>query len=204
MNLHRTSGTPDWADIPSEKRTGTQKIAAATMGLVTPGNIITVIGLAIVIYGLLLLLDGHYWLGAIALGFGRLLDIVDGVVADITKTKSPTGEIFDAAADKIGTILLISVLIFAGFTPWWVIVALITPQIIIPIISFYKRQKGINIHPTLAGKLSMGLTWIGILGLLVVKALDTPLFLASAVYTIIGSSLVLGLYALWQYSTVRN
>lgn len=204
MNLHRTSGKPDWADIPASKRTPIQTIAAATMGLLTPGNVITVIGLGLVIYGLTLIVNEQYWTGIIMLAVGRFLDIVDGVAADKTGTKSPTGEIFDAASDKIGTILLIVVLFLAQITSWWIIVALVIPQIIIPIVSFYKRQKGIAVHPTLAGKLSMGLTWVAILGLLILKALGIPLYLAIGIYTVIGISLVLGLYALWQYSTGRD
>lgn len=204
MNLHRTSGQPDWTDIPASKRNFFQSTAAATLGLLTPANVITIIGLGLVIYGLVLILNEHYWTGMIVLAVGRLLDIADGVVADKTGTKSPTGEIFDAAADKIGTILLIVVLVLANITTWWVIAALIIPQILIPIVIFYKKQKGIDVHPSLAGKLSMGLAWIGILGLLILKALGTPAFLAIGIYSTIGVSLVLGLYALWQYSTGRG
>ncbi len=204
MNLHRTSDEPDWAAIPDSERSLAQKIAAKTIGLVTPANLITVLGLSIVVYGLVLILNEQYWVGIILLGVGRLLDIVDGLVADVTKTKSPTGEIFDAAADKIGTVLLIAVLILADITHWWVVVALIIPQVIIPIVSFYKRQKGINVHPTLAGKLSMGLTWVGILGLLILKALGIPALLAVGIYVTVGVSLILGLYAIWQYSTGRD
>jgi uncharacterized membrane protein YuzA (DUF378 family) len=50
----------------------------------------------------------------------------------------------------------------------------------------------------------MALTWVGIIGLLLIKALEGPLFLVVGVYVIIGLSLILGLYALWQYSTARG
>jgi phosphatidylglycerophosphate synthase len=204
MNLHRTSAKPDWENIPASQHTTIQKLAAATNGYVTPPNLITIIGLGIVIYGLVCILNQDYWLGLVSLAIGRLLDVVDGLVADGTGTKSPLGEIFDAAVDKIGTLLTILVIIYANITSWWIIVALIIPQIIIPLVIFYKKQKGVGVHPTRAGKISMALTWVGIVGLLIVKAFGDSAFLATGVYAVIGASLLLGLYALWQYSTGRD
>jgi phosphatidylglycerophosphate synthase len=204
MNLHRTSAKPDWEKIPASKRTAIQKIAATTGGYLTPANVITIIGFGIVLYGLANILNGQYWTGLLLLAFGRLLDVADGIVADKTGTKSPLGEIFDAVADKFETLFTIAAIIVTDSTNLWVIVALIIPQAIIPLLIFYKKQKGIGIHPTRAGKASMALTWVGIVGLLLVKALGDPLLLAFAVYAIIGLSLALGLYAFWQYTTGRD
>jgi CDP-diacylglycerol--glycerol-3-phosphate 3-phosphatidyltransferase len=204
MNLHRSAGQPDWELVKEADRTSVQKLAAATGGLMTPPNAITVIGLIIVILGLISILEQSYWIGLLLLTAGRLMDIVDGLVADKTGTKSSVGEIFDAAADKVGTILTLIVILFANITSFWVIVALIIPQLVIPIISFYKKRKGRGVHPTRAGKLSMALTWVGIVGLIIVKALDDPLWLVTIFYTVIGVSLILGLYSLWQYMTNRD
>jgi len=204
MNLHRTSAKPDWENTKVSKHNVFQKIAAATNGVATPANTVTVIGFGIVIYGLLYIMNEQYWLGLILLAFGRLLDIVDGIVADKTGTKSPLGEIFDAVADKIGTLFTIIVIILADITNLWIILALIIPQVVIPMLILYKKGKGIGIHPTRPGKLSMALTWVGIVGLLILKAAGEPVWLAVGVYAIIGVSLVLGLYALWQYSTGRD
>ena len=204
MNLHRTSGKPDWAAVSAAERNVFQKMAAATGGIASPANIITIIGLGIVVYGLVAILQQQFWLGLVLLIIGRLLDVVDGLVAEATHTKSPLGELFDAVADKIGTLLTIVVLLFAGITHWWVIMALVIPQLIITSVILYKKSKGIGIHPTRQGKLSMAAAWVGIVGLLLVKALNDPLALAIAVYAIIAISVVLGLYALWQYATDRN
>lgn len=204
MNLHRASKQADWESVTPAQRNGFQRIAAATKGIVSPANIITVIGLGIVIYGLVALFHGEYLVGLIALIAGRLLDIVDGVVADATKTKSLVGELFDAAADKIGTLLTIIVLFVGMIADWWVLVALLIPQVVIPLVIFYKKQKGIGVHPTRPGKLSMAATWVGIAGLIAVKAFDGFAPLAIAVYLVIAVSLVLGLYALWQYAAGRD
>jgi len=204
MNLHRTTGKPDWDAIKPADRNTFQKVGAATHAIVTPPNIITVIGLIIVFFGLAQILAEHYWIGLIALAVGRLLDIVDGVVAEATGTKSPTGEIFDAAADKIGTLLTIVVLFVAQIAAPWVIVLLLIPQAITPLVTFYKKQKHISIHPTRQGKLSMATSWVAIVGLLITQATDGALLIAYISYTLVGVSFLLGIYALWQYTTGRD
>lgn len=204
MNLHRTSGVPDWANVKAADRNIFQKMAAATKGIASPANIITVIGLGIVVYGLVAIMQQQFWMGLAFLAIGRLLDIVDGLVAEATHTKSPLGELFDAVADKIGTVLTIVVLLFTGIVPWLVIAGLIVPQIFITLVILYKKSKGIGVHPTRQGKLSMAAAWAGIVGLLLAKALHDPFVLTVAVYAIIAISAILGLYALWQYVTDRN
>lgn len=204
MNLHRTTGKPDWDKVALSERNSFQKLAAATHGIVSPANVISLIGLGLVVVGLMEVINQQFWMGLGLLAVGRLLDIVDGAVAEATQTKSPLGELFDAAADKVGTLLTIVALFVANVTYWWVIAALLIPQVIIPIVIYYKRQKGINVHPTRQGKLSMAAVWVGIVGLLFVKALNDTGLLSIGVYAVIGLSLILGLYALWQYSTGRD
>lgn len=207
MNLHRTSGRPDWENVDPAARNMFQKLAAATHGTLAPANVITMSGLVAVIFGLSAILHNHFWLGLVLLAGGRLLDVVDGVAAEATQTKSPLGESLDAAVDKIGTMLTIIMLFIAGITYWWVLALLLVPQVITPLVAFYKKRKGKTIHPTRQGKLSMATAWIGIVGLLVVKALETNngvSVITSIVYTVIGMSFVLGVYALWQYSTGRD
>lgn len=204
LSLHRTSDKPDWERYEASDRSIIQRIAAATKGIVTPGNIVSVIGLALVVYGLMLVLENNFWLGLVLIAVGRGLDVVDGLAAEATKTKSPLGEMVDAAFDKIGTLLTILVLFVGQVAAWWALAALLLPQFITPLVILYKRRKGIGVHPTRAGKLSMALTWVGIVGLLIAKALAVPFALSLAVYGVIGVSLVLGVYALWQYATGRD
>ena len=204
MNLHRTSGVPDWELVAPNARNGFQAIAAATRGIITPANVITSIGLMLVCAGLVALMNQLYWEGLGLLVIGRLLDVVDGIVAEATLTKSPLGEIFDAVADKVGTLLTIIVLFAAAISYWWVLVALLVPQAIIPLFILYKKQKGITVHPTRIGKLSMAAAWVGIAGLLLAKALGDVTLVSVIVYVVIGTSLVLGMYALWQYGTGRD
>lgn len=206
MDLHRTTGTPDWETIADDKRTAAQKLAAATGGIVTPPNIISVVGLGMVLYGLVALLQQEHWLGLVLLVVGRLLDIVDGVVAQKTGTKSPLGESIDASIDKIGTLLTVIVLYMATISQWWLITALLLPQVLISLVILYKRFKKKSVHPTLAGKLSMGALWVAIAGLIMMKALALTVIhpFSVAIYFIAAVSVGLGCYALWQYSTGRD
>lgn len=207
QNLHRAHKKPDWDSVKRSDRNVFQKVSAATRGILSPANVITVIGLAAVVTGLDAILNGHIWVGLVLLAVGRLLDIVDGAVADMTMTKSPLGEAVDATSDKIGTLLTIIVLFVGGITYWWVILVLLIPQLVIAMVVFYKKHKGIAVHPTLQGKFSMASAWIGIVGLLVVKALgDTAITpaISSIVYVTIGVSFALSMYALWQYSTGKD
>jgi cardiolipin synthase len=204
MNLHRSTAHPDWETVNPAELTSVQRVAKATHGLLTPPNAITVLGLIIVIVGLIFLINQEYWTGLILLVIGRLLDIVDGIVADKTGTKSHVGEIFDAAADKTGTILTIVVLVIAGIAEWWIIAALLIPQVTIPLVSYYKKRGGSGVHPTRTGKISMALAWVGIAGLLLITALGNyPLALA-VVNICIVVSFALGMIALWQYTTGRD
>lgn len=200
MNLHRASTKPDWERINDAERTGTQRIAAATRGIVTPANTITAVGLVMVLYGLWQIVNEEVIVGVIVVALGRLLDIVDGWVAELTKTKSLLGEMCDAVADKIGTLLTVATLFVVNVAPWWVIVMLVLPQVIIPLIIAYKKRRNISVHPTRQGKLSMAFAWLGIVGLFV--SMDdsgiTPLGVAT--YAFVAISTLLGLYAAWQYA----
>jgi len=206
MDLHRTTGRPDWEEVADTQRTSIQRLAAATHGIITPPNIITFAGLAIVLYGLYSLLAEQYWIGLGLLAAGRLLDVLDGVVAQKTGTKSPLGELLDATVDKIGTLLTIIILFVGGISFWWLLLALLAPQVIISLVTLYKRTQAVHIHPTRPGKLSMATLWVSLVGLIVLKALALswthPLSLC--VYIAALTSCMLALYALWQYTTGRD
>lgn len=201
MNLHRITGQSDWENIPYEERSSIQRLASKTYGLLTPGNIITVLGFVLSLIGLFQLIENHYLLGLIILIIGRLLDIADGVLADLTKTKSSVGEMFDAIADKVETFLTLIVLIVAHIAPWWIIAGIIIPQALITFVITYKRQRGKKIHPTLQGKLSMALAWIGIGGLVLSKAYASLPLIFIVFCICVFVSFILGVIALFQYMT---
>lgn len=101
MNLHTVGRQADWEKVDPSERNVFQRWASRTHGILTPGNVITVLGAATVTSGLIDIHRGETRKGTYKVGSGRLLDILDGIVADITKTKSPLGEALDATVDKI-------------------------------------------------------------------------------------------------------
>lgn len=204
MKLHRTSGKPDWETVESSHYSIFQRIATRTRGIITPANLVTLVGLGMVIAGLIAMTQGQSWLGLILVVGGRILDVADGIVAEATGTKSPIGELFDAAADKLATILTITVLAVSGIVDWLPLIILVIPQILIPLVILYKRRHGTHVHPTHQGKLSMACVWVGIVGLIAVQVFGGNYVLAIATYIIIGVAVLLGLYALWQYGTNRD
>lgn len=170
MNLHRSDSNPDWTDVKPTDRTVWQNVAVNTRGIVTPPNIITVIGLGLVIIGLMFVMQRQDWIGIGLIIVGRLLDLVDGWLAELTQTKSPVGELFDAAADKIGTILTIIVFYAALLAPWWLLTAMLLPHIIISVISLQARRQKKQLHPSRLGKVSMAALWVGLFGFVLLRA----------------------------------
>ena len=199
MNLHRTLGVPDWHDTPVAQRSILQKVAASTKGFVTLGNLISLIGIGLVFLGCILIIAEQYWLGGALIVIGRLLDLADGYVADKTKTKGPVGEVVDASFDKFGTIAALITLFVADIVAWPLLIALLVPQLIISLISFYRKAHQQTIHPSLVGKLSMAAVWTAIAAFLVAKASDIWV-LSFAGVLIALLSFALGTIACIQYA----
>ena len=164
MNLHRTSGRPEWQQVTPDKRNTWQRVAARSGGLLAPANIVTLAGFVMVLVALWLIAAEDPLWGLLLLAAGRLLDIVDGLVADATGTKSPMGEILDATADKVGTLLTIAILTFEAILPWWAALLLLIPQLVTTAISLAAKRQRRPLHPSQIGKYSMFVAWLALLG----------------------------------------
>ena len=200
MNLHRTTGRPDWANITLADRNAWQRLAMVSRGWLTPGNVITLSGLFIVIIGLYWLMSAHYWLALYALIVGRCFDLLDGWAAEATGTKSPLGEMLDAASDKIGTLLTLGAASLTSVAPWWLLLGLAIPHLIIAAISYAANRRGRRLHPSRLGKISMAAAWIGLLGLIALQASSMPsVSIGLAVFIFCGLSIGLGLAAASSY-----
>lgn len=206
MQLHRTTGKPDWATVNKSDQNIWQCTADSTNGLVTPGNIITLLGFVTVLFGLSQINNQHFLLGGIALAAGRLLDIADGWIAEITKTKSSLGELLDASADKLATGLTLLVFYLADVVPGWILLALLLPHLIITILALVALKQNRRLHPSAAGKLSMAGVWLSLLGFLVTHSLNLSGLnpVAITVNTLAVVSIGLGLYATAGYASNRD
>jgi phosphatidylglycerophosphate synthase len=101
VNSHTVGKQADWEKVEPSEWNVFQRWASRTNGILTPGNVVTVLGAVTVTSGLIDIHRGETRKGTYKVGAGRLLDILDGIVADVTKTKSPLGEALDATVDKI-------------------------------------------------------------------------------------------------------
>lgn len=203
MKLHHSIGKPEWADISIPDRNITQRVAASTKSIVTPGNVLTVAGFGIVMVGLGYILKRHYWEGGIALAIGRLFDIADGWIAEYSGTKSPFGELLDASLDKLGTFLSLGAFYAASVAPRLVLLALLLPYLIISLVVLVGLQKNTRLHPSRIGKLSMAFAWLSLLGYVGIRALNAGNMSVIAIVTdvLAALSIALGAYAAYDYAS---
>lgn len=165
LQLHRSRQKPDWELVAVAERNWSQRLAAATSGIVTPANCMTILGVVLVGYGLILL-PSQLFYGVAFILVGRLFDLLDGIVADATGTKGPLGELMDATADKIvlfGTGLAVGAL---GFISWFIIIPLFLQNIANVLIGYNAKKHHVTLHPSSIGKVATTLQWAGIIGLI--------------------------------------
>ncbi len=203
MNLHHTTEKPDWTEVNSRDRNRWQRLAAASHGVLTPANALTLLGFGLVLFGLVEIGRQHYWTAASLLLVGRALDVADGWIAEATHTKSPLGEVFDAGIDKLATLLIVIVFLVTSLAPGWLLAALALPHILIAFVAVIARFSRQSLHPSLPGKLSMGFIWLTLVGFVVLRALGTDGAGPAAwtIYCLAAVSIGLGMIALAGYAT---
>lgn len=167
MKMHQADKVADWQKTPADRLNSWQRVALSTHGTITPGNVLSAFGLALVLWGLVLLAGTHVAAGLVAIGLGRLADVADGMAADRTGTKSPLGELLDTTFDKIGVLATVLVFVAYGYTPWWLVVLILLQHLAIVIASLLARLRHVPLHPSRSGKLAMAGVWaaLGLFGL---------------------------------------
>jgi phosphatidylglycerophosphate synthase len=158
MKLHRALRS-DWSEVAPQQRTLWQRCAACSHGIVTPGNLITLIGAILVLRGLYDLAHAQLITGVAMLLIGRMADIFDGMVADYTKTKSPLGEAVDAATDKVLTILALYVLLDKSLIPIVIGIVMVVHALYNIALTAVARRLRVSLHPSPTGKLSALFEW---------------------------------------------
>jgi phosphatidylglycerophosphate synthase len=170
MELHRTGKKADWELIPARDWNAWQRLAARTHKVVTPGNIVSLLGLATVFAGLWFVAQQHLWAGLILIAAGRVLDIVDGMVADRTGTKSHIGEGIDAGFDKIVALAAFIVLASSHILPLVLAVGIGGLSVITALFSLSADIFGKTVHPNIVGKLGTFVLWGALPGFVLGKA----------------------------------
>ena len=83
-------------------------IVRLALALHITANMVTVIGLLIVIVATILVGTGNLLIGALVLGFGSALDAVDGSLARASGGTTPFGAFFDSTLDRAAEAILYS------------------------------------------------------------------------------------------------
>lgn len=162
MDMHQAGHEAEWAGIKAGQLTFWQRIARHTNGYITPGNIISLMGLCLVLYGLLVFTQQQYAYSFVLVGLGRLADVLDGMVAHRTGTKSPLGEALDAGIDKIELVAAVAALAAAQAIPLGLLAVVVAINVCIALVSTLARLRRVALHPVRTGKLATFMLWISL------------------------------------------
>lgn len=195
VKLHRASTEADWKRIPATEHTAIQRLAFRTHGIVTPGNIWSVLGLVLVSIGLYCVWRNQLWLGAGLIAIGRLCDLLDGSTAEMTHTKSPLGEAIDASIDKLEALLALVVIVATGFIPLSLAIIIGVENAVTSGLSLVAKYKGQTVHPVMTGKLGGAIEWMAFVGFVLSAVFATNPY-ADATFT--------GAYVLAVVSIIFN
>jgi phosphatidylglycerophosphate synthase/diacylglycerol kinase family enzyme len=208
MKLHHSGTKPDWEAVTLDERNRWQTVAASTNGLVTPGNVVSLLGASLSLAGISQAVSGNYSPALGLLIVGRSLDALDGAIADMTGTKSPVGKFVDAGLDKLVIVVAMVGLASVGLLPAWLALSILTLNALTVLAAYKARRRQIVLQPSAIGKIAMMAYWaatvvyiIGNLSILTPhRALHTGLLTAALIVAI--TTLALGINATVGYLAI--
>lgn len=202
LQLHRAQHKPDWELAPAAEHSIWQRWAARSHGILTPGNAASVLGVLLVALGLAEIARRRLWPGLFTLGIGRLLDIIDGTLAEYTRTKSPLGESIDASLDKAAVFAALLVFTLSGIVPLALALFIGAQNALTASLSLAAKSLKRTIHPVSAGKIGGAVVWVSLLGFVLGSALSggAAAWCTDAAYVLAVVSVLLNSYATLRYA----
>lgn len=191
--MHRPEAAADWLTVQPEDYNVWQRLAVKSRKLLTPGNLFTTAGLVLVVWGLYDAILSHWLVAIVLLIAGRLCDLIDGWVADKTRTKNVVGAAYDSTVDKLETALILITFVVAAIFPWWVGVALIMPHMIISVLGIEAIRNKWFFFPARTGKYGMAAAWVALPSFLAVHLLHGSWHVVFAVIAYLSSAVAFGL-----------
>lgn len=152
-----------------------QELSAATYGFVTPGNIISFIGGVLIVLGFLQIVNESWFTGVVLVGLGRLMDILDGHFARLTKTTNTLGEFVDVVTDKLVALFALVVILRHELIPAFIILLIAFQNIVnVAAFSIAARRKSdkLGTHVSRFGKLATFYSWVTIVCFLAARGLE--------------------------------
>jgi phosphatidylglycerophosphate synthase len=161
MDLHRTADVPEWELVEADQWNEHQLRAFMTNGWDTPGNRVSAAGFGLSVVGLYYATKGDMTTAAGLLAAGRVLDVVDGYVANATGTKSPKGEMVDASIDKVLLFGALVTLVSQDIIPVPIAIAVGAQNGLNVTATAIAKARGAEIHPVATGKYFTAMQWGG-------------------------------------------
>jgi len=208
--LHELHTGAQWYNVPEAKRTALQRLGARTLGTVTPGNMLTLAGVAITTTGLVYFWQTHFMIGFILIGIGRLFDVLDGMIARKTKTSCPFGEGLDASADKLVILLAAVVLIATHAVPIILMIAIAVLEALTGATVLLGRKIGVRLHPHRIGKYATFGLWVALILYMISHALGQTtswgrgLYLAASICSVMALIAATGAFMTYIRTIVRR
>lgn len=202
MKLHYAATKPDWERSDQAQHNKWQRLAARTGGIVTPGNAASAGGICLVGVGLVHVHAEELWTGLILVSTGRLCDVLDGIIAERTGTKSPLGEAVDAGLDKIAVLATLIVFAIAKVMPWPLALIIGLQNGATSALALAAKGQKRTIHPAATGKIGTTIEWVALLGLGLAHAMHGSFthIITAAAYGLALIAILLNLMATSWYA----
>ena len=164
--MNRHEGVADWElELgPDEKLNAiqrfSQRVAAKTNGVVTPGNALSAVGAGLVGWGLYDYMNGRQGLGVAKILAGKTFDYFDGKVANWTKTKSPLGEAVDAGFDTATIAGMLGVAAITETVPIPALIAITARNVGTIALTAIDKMRGWAPHSSKEQKINQPIQWL--------------------------------------------
>lgn len=179
---------------------GTSRVPEAyTSAVFTIPNIITVtrfLGTPLFVW--LVLAREEYGWGVFILALMGCTDWIDGFVARKLNQTSRLGRIIDPLADRVALVTVILTLAIAGILPFWLLLIILIPDLILLSVTLYYFHGDANMNVTMVGKCRTAALMVGTPILLLAAALDSS-GVAIAAWSFLILGMVLHVIAFVQY-----
>ncbi len=119
-------------------------------------NLLTLIRIILTPLLVILLIDGKFVEALIVFTIAGITDGLDGLIARWMRQKTRIGAILDPIADKLLLTSAYVTLAIIGFLPGWLAVTVISRDVIIVfgVLILFLFQGGVEIHPSVLGKIT--------------------------------------------------
>jgi phosphatidylglycerophosphate synthase len=96
--------------------------------------------------------------------------------------------------------MIIIVLFATQLAPNWLLLLVLLPHILIAGMTIYFRTQKRQLQPSRSGKISMALTWLGLIGLVFMANYENLWWLGALVYCVLAFAITLGILAAANYT----